>query len=250
MIRSGNPVLSDRMFAGTPTAGAEGRMTVNGTVAKTMVAGLLLVLAGSFTWRSASGAEDAGQAWAWGTIGLIGGLVVALVTIFKRDWSPYTVPLYAVLEGFFLGAVSAYFERLFQGIVFNAVCLTMGTLFSLLFLYQTGWIRATRKFRMGVMAATGGIFLFYMLHILLSLFGISFGGTLLHEASPLSIGFSLFVVVIAALNLVLDFDYIEQTARHGGPKYLEWFGAFGLLVTLIWLYIEILHLLAKLRGND
>tara|TARA_B110000967_G_scaffold11205_1_gene10983 strand:- start:124 stop:744 length:621 start_codon:yes stop_codon:yes gene_type:complete len=184
-------------------------------------------------------------------IGFIGGFILAIVTIFKKEWSPITVPIYAVLEGLALGGVSKMYADAFEpGIVPQAIMLTLGILFALLFAYKSKIIQATENFKLGVFAATAGIGIVYLVSFLMSLFG---GGGLPvmdpTNASMLSIGFSLFVVVIASLNLVMDFDFIEQGAANGAPKYMEWYGAFGLLVTLIWLYLEILRLLAKLSSR-
>ena len=222
-------------------------MTIGGAVNKSAVLAFLVVLGATFTWRSYM-EQGGGMGLAIGSA--IAAFIVAIVTVFKKEWSPYTAPLYAVLEGFFLGAISAMFEARFGGIVFNAVCLTLGTLFALLFIYRTGMIRVTRGFMLGVMAATGGIFLLYFFSFLLSLIGMGGMGNLIHGSGAFGIGFSIFVVVIAALNLVLDFHLIEEAARSRSPKYMEWFCAFGLMVTLVWLYIEILHLLAKLQSRD
>jgi uncharacterized YccA/Bax inhibitor family protein len=180
-------------------------------------------------------------------IGLIGGFIVALVTIFKKEWSPITVPIYAVLEGLYLGGVSKMFGNMFEpGIVPQAICLTLGILIALLFAYKTKIIKVTENFKLGVFAATAGIGVVYLISVLMS----AFGGRGLPIMDPtntsmISIGFSLFVVGIASLNLVMDFDFIEQGVENGAPKYMEWYGAFGLLMTLIWLYLEILKLLAK-----
>ena len=255
MMRSGNPALKDSTFldlgSGALVRGDAGTMTLNGTVNKTALL-LVLTLAGAlYTWSQFSSAVAAGNPgtmmpWVWG--GAIGGLVVALVTIFKKEWSPVTAPLYAVLEGLFLGAVSAMFELRFPGIVMQAVGLTFGTLAALLLAYRSGLIRATENFKLGVVAATGGIALVYLATIALSFFNIQI--PLIHESGLIGIGFSLFVIVIAALNLVLDFDFIETGVEQGAPKYMEWYGAFGLMVTLVWLYIEFLRLLAKLQSRD
>ena len=184
----------------------------------------------------------------WVAVGAIAGFIVALVTIFKQTWAPVTAPLYALLEGLVIGGVSAIFEAQFPGIVIQAAGLTLGTCLALLLAYKSRLIRATENFKLGVVAATGGIALFYLLTIVLGFFGIRI--PLLYSNGWVGIGFSLFVVVIAALNLVLDFDFIEQGAAQGAPKYMEWYGAFGLMVTLIWLYLEMLRLLAKLRSRD
>ncbi len=173
--------------------------------------------------------------------------MVALVTAFKREWAPVTTPIYALLEGLFLGGLSLLYEQQFPGIVMNAVGLTFGTLAALLLAYRSGLIKATENFKLGIFAATGGIALLYLVSMGLGFFGIRI--PLIHGSGVIGIGFSLFVVGIAALNLVLDFDFIERGAESGAPKYMEWYGAFGLLVTLIWLYIEILRLLAKLQSR-
>jgi uncharacterized YccA/Bax inhibitor family protein len=181
----------------------------------------------------------------WMIGGLIGGLVFALVTVFKKEWARGTAPFYAALEGMFLGGLSAMVEAQFPGIVLQAVGLTFGTLFALLAVYKSGLIKVTENFRLGVAAATGGILLVYLVSWILGFFGMSM--PLLHSSGWMGIGFSLVIIVIAALNLVLDFDFIENAAERGAPKYVEWYAAFGLLVTLVWLYIEILRLLMKLR---
>jgi uncharacterized YccA/Bax inhibitor family protein len=192
-----------------------------------------------------SGNPDAVMPWMIG--GAIGGFIVALITVFKKTWSPITAPIYALLEGLFIGGISSIFEAKYPGIVIQAVGLTFGTLFGLLVAYKTGFIKATENFKLGVVAATGGIALIYFVSFILGFFGV--GVPFIHESGLMGIGFSLFVVVIAALNLVLDFDFIEHGAEHGAPKYMEWYAAFGLMVTLVWLYIEILRLLAKLRDR-
>lgn len=251
MIRSGNPALKDSTFldlgSGAVVRHADGAMTVNGTVNKTAFL-LILTLAGAlYTWNLffASNGTANLMPYVWG--GMLGGLAVALVTIFKKTWSPFTAPLYAGLEGVFIGAVSAMFEQRFPGIVMQAVGLTFGTLAALLIAYRSGLIQVTENFRLGVVAATGGIFLLYMANIVMSFFGTSM--PFIHEGSWLGIGFSLVVVVVASLNLVLDFDFIEKGVEQGAPKYMEWYAAFGLLVTLIWLYLEMLRLLSKLQSR-
>jgi len=170
-----------------------------------------------------------------------------MVTIFKKEWAGITAPIYALVEGVFLGIISALFEQKYPGIVTQAVMLTFGTLFCLLLAYKSKLIKVTQNFRLGVIAATGAVALFYFLSLILGFFGIHI--PFIHQSGPLGIGFSLVVVVIASLNLVLDFDFIEQGAQMGAPRYMEWYGAFGLLVTLIWLYLEILRLLAKLNSR-
>ncbi len=250
-MRSGNPVLSDSTFldlsSGRVVTGAADAMTLNGTVNKTGFLLLLSVLTAAYAWSKTFVApgEIAPGANIFLIGGALGGFVLALVTTFKKEWSPVTAPLYALLEGFFLGTVSAIYDARFQGIVLQAVLLTFGTLFALLFAYRSGLIRATENFKLGVVAATGGIMLIYLATIALGFFGIHI--PYIHESGIIGIGFSLFVVVVAALNLVLDFDFIESGVEAGAPKYMEWYGAFGLMVTLVWLYLEFLRLLAKLQ---
>lgn len=219
-------------------------MTIYGTVNKTAALLFLAVCSSAYTWNLV---DRGANVMPWMAGGALGGLVVALVTVFKRTWAPITAPMYALLEGLFLGGLSATLAARFEGIVFQAVMLTFGTLFSLLLAYRSGLIRATENFKLGVVAATGAIFLIYLAGWILSFFGKSI--PFIHQSGWIGIGFSLAVVVIAALNLVLDFDFIEQGAAQGAPRYMEWYAAFGLMVTLIWLYIEILRLLSKLRSR-
>ena len=220
-------------------------MTLNGTVHKTALLLIGLIATAAITWRRTMLTEDPSTLFPYLILGVIGGLVVGFITVFKKEWSPITAPLYCVLQGLFLGIISAIFEQRFPGIVFQAVSLTFGTLASLLLAYQTGLIKATENFKLGVTAATGGIMMIYLINFVMSFFGS--GIPYIHESGTFGILFSLFVVVIAALNLVLDFDFIENGVEQKAPKYMEWYAAFGLLVTLIWLYLEILRLLAKMR---
>ncbi len=243
MLRSNNPVLKENTFTGQMATGET--MTMQGTANKTGLLLLCAVVTAAYTW-GLSHSETPGAAIPWMIGGGIGGFILALVTVFKNQWSPYTAPVYALLEGFFLGGISAMFEKSYPGIATQAVMLTFAVLFVLLLAYKTGLVKATRGFKLGVMAATGAIALVYAVNILMSLFfhtQMSF----LYSSTPLGIGISVVVVIIAALNLVLDFDMIETGARMGAPKYMEWYGAFAMMVTLIWLYLEILRLLAKTR---
>ncbi len=250
-MRTSNPALSNKTFekARQEVQGASSTMTVMGTVNKCFLLFLILLVPAVLTWKYffAFSSAEAGSAavMPWMIGGGIGGFIVALVTIFKKSWARYTAPVYAGLEGLFLGGISAFLEAQYPGIAFQAVLLTLGVLFSLLFIYRAGIIKVTRKFRLGVMAATGGIALIYFISFIMSMFGTSV--PYIHEGGIIGIGFSLFVVIIASLNLVLDFDFIERGAEQGAPQYMEWFAAFGLMITLIWLYIEILRLLAKTR---
>ena len=244
-MRSGNPTLTantcrERCLDGNA-------MTLNGTVHKTALLLIGLIATAAITWRRTMLTEDLSTLYPYFAVGIIGGLVVGFITAFKMEWSPVTAPLYCVLQGLFLGIFSAIFEQKFPGIVFQAVSLTFGTLASLLLAYQTGLIKATENFKLGVTAATGGIMLIYLINFAMSFFGS--GIPYIHESGTFGILFSLFVVVIAALNLVLDFDFIENGVEQKAPKYMEWYAAFGLLVTLIWLYLEILRLLAKMRSK-
>ena len=261
MFRSSSPALNQKTFgdyrAGVPVPGYANAMTIEGTATKTGVLLLLLMLTAAFAWSRVTASlpmavEGAGQAFGgaplWFYGGAIGGFVVALIIIFKNSWAPFLAPIYAMLEGLFLGGLSAVFEVAYPGIVGSAAFLTMGTLAGLLLAYRTGLIRATEKFKMGVFAATAGIAMVYLVGMVMSFFGS--GIPLIHESGMVGIGFSLLVVVIASLNLVLDFDLIEQGVKRGAPKYMEWYGGFALLVTLVWLYIEMLRLLAKLRSRD
>jgi uncharacterized YccA/Bax inhibitor family protein len=210
---------------------------------------LILVLVGAmYSWAQFSGPDSAPAMMPLVLGGAIGGLVLALVTAFKKTWAPFTAPLYAVVEGVFIGALSAIFEARYPGIVIQAVGLTFGTMAAMLLAYRSGLIRATEKFKLGVVAATGGILLLYLAQFVMGFFGHSMG--FISGNGFMAIGFSAFVVVIAALNLVLDFDLIESGAQSGAPKYMEWYGAFALTVTLVWLYLEILRLLSKLQSRN
>ena len=243
-LRSGNPVLKANTFIQRNTAIDNGTMTITGTVNKTALSLLLLMTTAIFTWNMAPNDPRVGGLM---MVGIFGGLIAAMITVFKQHLAPYTTPIYALLEGLALGGISRFFETLYPGIVNQAVFLTFGTLAALLFAYQSGLIKPTENFKLGIVAATGGIFFVYIISFILGLFGVQV--PLIHSNSNFGILFSFGVVVIAALNLVLDFDFIEEGAEIGAPKYMEWFGAFGLLVTLVWLYLEILHLLAKLQSR-
>jgi len=243
LMRTSNPALNEKAFKGQVAIGDA--MTLQGTVNKTGVLLLCVVATAAWTWGlSRSPTPESVYPWMIG--GLIGGFVVALVTIFKKNWAPLTAPIYALLEGLALGGISAIFEKMYPGVAIQAVGLTLGTLFVMLLVYKTGMIRATQNFKIGVIAATGGIAVFYLVEMVLSMF-FHINVPAINGSGPWGIAFSLFVVIIAALNLVLDFDMIETGVSGGAPKYMEWYGAFGLMVTLIWLYLEILRLLGKVR---
>lgn len=242
MLRSGNPALREDTFRSAGRALGQEAMTLQGTVNKTGFSLLILIAAAAFVWNLEGPAASV-----FILLGLVGGLITALVTVFKRTWAPFTVPLYAAFEGLLLGGISAMYEQRYEGIVINAVALTFGTLAALLLAYRSGLVRATENFKLGIFAATGGIALVYLVSMVMGFFGRTI--PYIHASGTIGIAFSLFVVVIAALNLVLDFDFIERGAEMGAPRYMEWVGAFGLLVTLVWLYLEILRLLAKLQDR-
>jgi uncharacterized YccA/Bax inhibitor family protein len=241
-MRSGNPVLKSDTFDIAPEGA---RMTLGGTVNKTAILLALCFCTAMYAWGKFYSTGNPAEVIPLVIGGAIGGLVLALVTVFKKEWAGITAPLYALAEGLVVGGVSAFYEAKYPGIVVQAVGLTFGTLACLLLAYKSGLIKATENFKLGVVAATGGIALLYLVSFVMGFFGKSIG--FIHEGGTFGILFSLFVVVIAALNLVLDFDFIEQGAEQGAPKYMEWYGAFGLTVTLVWLYLEMLRLLSKLR---
>jgi uncharacterized YccA/Bax inhibitor family protein len=241
-FRSGNPALSASTFKSLHGSRDLKLMTIDGTVNRTIISLFILLLSGAFTYTF--------ELMALTFIGFIVGMILAIATMFKPQWSPKTVPLYALFEGMALGGISFMFNTMYEGIVTQAIVLTAGIFFSLLLAYKSRLIKATENFKLGVTAATGGIFMLYMVSMLMSLFGAGRMPIMDPTNSSLfSIGFSVVVVVIASLNLVLDFDFIEEASEAGVPKYMEWRATLGLLITLVWLYLEILRLLAKLRSR-
>jgi uncharacterized YccA/Bax inhibitor family protein len=246
-MRTANPALNTKIFEGI-RGRYDSVMTLSGTANKSIILLLLLVISASFVWRMFMESSDSSIVAPWMIGGAIGGLVVAIITMFKKEWSFITAPIYAILEGLFIGGISATFEAMYSGIVFQAVVLTFGTLFCLLIAYKSRLIRATENFKLGVVSATGAIGLFYLLSMIFGMFGVNM--PFINDSGIIGIGISLFIVVIAAMNLVLDFDFIENAVDQGAPQYMEWYGAFGLMVTLIWLYIEILRLLSKLQSRN
>ena len=233
--RSGNPAFSKGFGINENISGEA--MTLDGTVNKTGILLALCVGGAYFGWNSPGLVMPA----------ILIGFVIALFTIFRPKNSPYTAPAYAAIEGVALGGITMIFEAQYPGIGIQAIGLTFGILASLLFCYKSGIIQPTENFRLMIFAGTMGIFILYLVSFIMSFFGNSIG--FIHSNGLFGIGFSLFVVAIASLNLVLDFDFIEEGAEKGMPKYLEWYGAFSLMVTLIWLYLEILRLLAKIRSR-
>jgi uncharacterized YccA/Bax inhibitor family protein len=242
-LRTSNPALREDVFTVPRLDEGRGTMTVNGTVNKTALLLILALFTATASWVLGTGGGPGIGGWAIGAS--LGGLAVAIATIVRPRWSPVTAPIYALLEGGVLGLVSRWFEASYPGIAIQAVALTFGVFGVMLVLYRTGAVKVTQRFRAGVLAATLGIAVVYLVSLVLGLFGIRV--PLLNDASPLGILISLAIVAVAALNLVLDFDLIDRGARSGAPAYMEWYAAFGLLVTLVWLYLELLRLLAKLR---
>jgi len=241
MMRSGNPALRGEVFTQAGAVTGEGTMTIQGTTNKTLILFTIAIFTAFWSWANPQ------VSFSFLIPSLIAGFIVAIVTVFKKEWSPVTAPIYAAVEGVILGAVSLMFEKSYPGIVKQAVGLTFGVLFSLLMIYKSRLIKPTENFKLGVFAATGGIALFYLVSMIAGFFGARF--SIIYGNSMMAIGFSVFVVIIAALNLVMDFDFIEKGAEYGAPKHMEWYGAFGLIVTLVWLYLEILRLLAKLQSR-
>ncbi len=247
-MQTSNPVFTGTTYDVTGSRSGFGpAMTVAGTANKAGILLLLVLATAIYTWNQAISSGDLSSVGGYTMVGALGGFVFALITIFKKEWAGVTAPCYALLEGLFLGSISAMFELRFPGIAMESVALTFGTCFALLLAYRSGLIRATDKFRLGVVAATGGIALTYFLTMILGLFHIQVPG--IFGSGPIGILFSVGVVIVASLNLILDFDFIEQGARNNAPKYMEWYGAFGLMVTLVWLYLEILRLFSKLRDR-
>ena len=249
-MESRNPIMNENAFrkvsSNNSTLDSDfiqtgaGRMTVSGAVNKTLILSAIMLLTALWGYSSPS------PLMMWG--GAIGGFVVILIASFRPHMSPTLAPIYAALEGLFVGSISAVYASLFDGIIFQAVTLTLGVLFTMLFIYKAGIIKVTNKLRSGIYMATGAIAIVYIVNIVLSMFGINL--PFLHDASPIGIGISLLIIGVAAFNLLLDFDNFEKGEAYGAPAYMEWFSAMGLLVTLVWLYIEILRLVAILSSSD
>jgi uncharacterized YccA/Bax inhibitor family protein len=247
LFKSGNPVINEKVFRNLEATGDE-VMTIGGTMKKFGLMLLMLIGGAAFTWDLYYNGVNV-MPWAMGAA--IGGFVVALIITFKKTWAPQLALGYALLEGLFLGAISAVlnaaFAEKYPGLIMQAVLLTFGVAVSMFALYYFRVLQATQTFKKVVIAATMGIALFYLASMVMNLFGSQM--PYLHSNGPVGIGISLFVVAIAALNLIMDFDMIEQGAAGGAPKYFEWYSAFGLMVTIVWLYLEILRLLSKLASR-
>ena len=249
-FKTGNPALNAKTFAefqNTSSSQSKELMTLDGTVGKSFICLALLIAGSCWTWHLYYTTHNTAVVLPWLIGTSIAGFIVAIITCFKKEVSPLTAPLYAVLEGLALGAISAFYESSYPGIVINAVSLTIGTFLALLMAYTSRLIQPSENFKLGIVAATGGICIVYLATMALGLFHINI--PYIHGSGPIGICFSIFVVIIAALNLVLDFDFIENGAKAGVPKYMEWYASFGLMVTLVWLYLEILRLLAKARAR-
>ncbi len=242
--KSKNPALKADIFQPAEMVGSQ-TMTIQGTVNKIALLGVITFASAMYTWNifMSSGNPASIQGFMFGGFGI--GFILALIITFKKKWANVLAPVYCVAKGLALGGVSAMYEVAFEGIVFQALLLTFGILFSLLLIYRMRWIPVTENFKLMIGSAIMGIGVLYLSSFVLSLLGMPM--TFLHDSSPLSIGISLVIVAVAAFSLVIDFDFIEEGEENGAPKYMEWYAAFGLIVTLIWLYIEILRLLSKLR---
>jgi uncharacterized YccA/Bax inhibitor family protein len=258
LFKTSNPALREDTFtklsnsqygngSGIITDAAD-RMSLSGTVNKTGILLICCLASALWTWHLFLPERSLEAVTPWMLLGFIAGFILAMITIFVPKAAPFTSPLYALAEGLALGGLSAMLEVRYPGIAIQAVSLTFGTLFVLLFLYSSHIIKVTDKLRLGIVAATGGIAVFYLVQMVVGFFGIHF--TAINSSSPIGIGFSVFVVIIAALNLVLNFDMIDRGVQVGAPKYMEWYGAFGIMVTLVWLYLEILILLSKTRSRN
>lgn len=255
--KSSNPIFSRTKFTSTAfTTDQSQVMTMNGTVNKTFTMLLILIVTASLTWKAALpytvtpqgiSLYNPGLVTTLMIVGLIGGIISALITVFKKEWSMVTAPIYAAMEGLVLGGLSALVETMFPGLVVKAVMLTFGVFFLMLIAYRMQIIKPTQKLMMGIVIATAAVGLFYLVQMILNMFGVILPT---QENGMIGIGFSLVVVGIAALNLILDFKMVEDGVAQGAPKYYEWYASFGLMVTLIWLYIEIINLLMKLQRRD
>ncbi len=253
IFKSGNPTLTEKMFDKSTAVMAEnqGVMSVRGAINKFGFLMLMVIAGAAYNWQLFQELKQSTMTILM-MVGAIGGFVIALGITFKPNWAAYLAPAYGLLQGLFIGGISAIMNKLFEtkypGLVMQAVGLTFGVALAMFLLYNFRIIKATEKFKSVIIASTLGIGIFYLITMVLNMFGVNV--SFMHDSSLLSIGISLFVVAIASMNLILDFDMIEQGAERGAPKFMEWYGAFGLLVTIVWLYIEMLKLLSKLGSRD
>ncbi|MBR9919568.1 MAG: Bax inhibitor-1/YccA family protein [Bacteroidetes bacterium] len=244
LFQSHNPVMNERALQGEVQSKSDGlimqdKMTVQGAINKSLILFVLLLLTSAFAYMNPSNLFFYG--------GMFGGLGIVILSVFKREWSPFLAPMYAAVEGLFVGSITAMYASFMDGIIFNAVSLTFALLFLMLFLYKMRIIKVTEKFRSGVIMATGAVFVVYLASWILGMFGVSL--PFLHEGGAIGIGISLVIIAIASLNLLLDFDFFEKGEKAGAPAYMEWFAGMGLLITLVWLYVEILRLLSYLSSD-
>ncbi len=235
-----NPALSKNAFREQV---GEGSMTISGAANKTIILFLILVATASFSWNLTAAGSNLISMYLWPSAIL--GFVLAMITIFAKKYAYVTAPLYAAAEGFFLGAISMMYNAVLPGIILQAVLVTLSILGIMLFAYKTKMIKATEKFKSGVVIATGGVAVVYLASFIMNMFGATM--PYIHDGGPIGIGISLVIVIIASFNLILDFSFIDEAAKTGAPKYMEWYSAFGLILTLVWLYLEILRLLSKIR---
>lgn len=246
-----NPILSEKALeklSGQTSSYHGELMTMKGTINKTIILFLtMLVPAAWIWWKMGSNPENATNLIPFLIGSLIVAFIVSLVIVFKKEWSPVAAPIYAAAEGVFLGLISMVFNYLYDGIVMQAVGITLLIFAGMLLAYKTGLLRATPLFTKVIVFATIGVGLFYLVNIILGFFGVQ---SFYYGNSWLSIGISALVAGIAAFNLIIDFARIEEGSKAGLPAYMEWYFGFGLLVTLVWLYLEILRLLAKLQSRD
>ncbi len=253
LFKSGNPTLTSKIFNTTIADQQQGVMTARGAMNKFGFLFLMVIGGAAFTWHLYYQGK-AETMMPLMILGVFGGLITALVITFKQTWAPYLAPLYGLLEGLFIGAISAIvnemFAKKYPGIVIQAVGLTFGVAISMFLLYNFRIIRATQRFKSVLLTATAGIMIFYLITFVVRMFGVQMDFMMMGNGSLLGIGISLFVVIIAALNLIIDFDMIEQGAEMGAPKYMEWYCAFALMVTIVWLYVEMLKLLSRLNSRS
>lgn len=253
LLKSGNPTLTAKIFNTTVSDQQQGIMTARGAMNKFGFLFLMVIAGAAFTWHLYYQGK-AETMMPLMLLGFFGGLITAVVITFKPTWAAYVAPLYGLLEGLLIGSLSAIvnemFAKRYPGIVIQAVGLTLGVAVAMFLLYNFRIIRPTQRFKSVVFTATAGIMIFYLITTIVRLFGVQMDFMMMGNGSLLGIGISLFVVVIAALNLIIDFDMIEQGAEMGAPKYMEWYCAFALMVTIVWLYIEMLKLLSRLNSRN